>query len=66
MLMKTTAEDNVYDARNIMKIYDKQKINSNINTSQLDRVGSSLLEGSKKWAKFTYFGDGIRILPTIF
>jgi hypothetical protein len=40
-LIKTTAENNGYDARKIiMRRYDKQKTNSNANTSELDRMGS--------------------------
>jgi hypothetical protein len=49
-----------------MKTYDKHIIIGNINTSSLNNNENDSYDDDKKWAKFTFFREDIRILTKIF
>jgi hypothetical protein len=49
-----------------MRTYNKQKRRTNENKSKLSRLDDIPIGERKIWAKFTYFGEDIRILTKIF
>jgi hypothetical protein len=54
-ITNTMAENNVYDAKIIMKSFGKQKRRNYVNTCTLSRVVDIQAGEGNKWGKFTYF-----------